>query len=60
MSRLRSLLFLLPILPVSAAFAASVSEVKAVGAALETHPSIQSARSAIIAAQGLQAEADFL
>lgn len=60
MSRFRPLLLLLPFLPVSAALAAPLTEAEALRGAVDTHASIESARSALTAAQGIQAEADFL
>lgn len=60
MSRLRSLFLLLPFLPASVALAAPLGEAEALRAAMDTHSSIESARSAMTAAHGIQAEADFL
>lgn len=60
MSRLRPLLMLLPFLPASVALAAPLGEAEALRAAIDTHASIESARSALTAVQGIQAEADFL
>ncbi len=60
MSRLRPILMLLPFLSLSAAWAAPLTEAEALRQALSTHASIDAARAALTAAQGLQDEADFL
>jgi cobalt-zinc-cadmium efflux system outer membrane protein len=60
MPRLRPFVLLLPFIPLSTALAGPLSETEAMRAAIDSHASIESARSALTAAQGLQDEADFL
>lgn len=60
MPRLRPFVLLLPFIPLSAALAGPLSETEAMRAAIDSHASIESARSALTAAQGIEAEADFL